>query len=108
MNPGKLRHRLVLSKRTFTQDAAGEQHATWATQATVWGSVEPLSGRELLVAQELQANVSHRVRIRGYGTTEITPDWRVTHLTRTLEIASVIDPEERGAEYEFLCAEKVT
>jgi len=48
---GKLRHRIALQSITTAKNAFGEDIPTWATYSTVWGSVEPLTGRELFNAQ---------------------------------------------------------
>ena len=64
MRAGFLRHRLALKTKTVSRDTFGEEDVTWTTSATVWGSVEPLRGREYMEARQGQADVSHRVVIR--------------------------------------------
>jgi len=105
MRAGQLRHRLTLKSRSVTPDSYGQDITAATTQATVWGSVEPLSGRELLLAQQVQADVTHRVRIRFHDG--VHPKWTVTHDSRDLHVLSVVDVEERGIEMELLCKEAV-
>ena len=50
---GKLRHRLAIQSGTPTQGEYGEVTNAWATDVTVWGSVRPLRGQELVHAQQV-------------------------------------------------------
>lgn len=105
MQAGKLRHRVTIEQRTQTFDANGSPTDTWTAFATVWASVEPLSGRELLNAEQIQPVVSHRVRLRYLSG--VQPEMRVLHDSRALNIESVINKEERNIELELLCSEAV-
>jgi len=105
MQAGKLRHRIELQSNTPTQDSYGEPIASWATDDTVWASIEPLSGRELLRAQEVQAEVTTRIRIR-YSAYAI-PQARVKWGTRYFEIVSIINDRSIDREQELLCVEVV-
>ena len=103
MKAGSLRHRVELQKATYAQDGVGEPIETWATYAKRWAAVEPLSGRELLQAQQVNSEATIRVRLRFVSG--VTQQQRLLHNSRTLEIVSVIDPQERNAELELLCKE---
>jgi len=105
MRAGKLRRRLVIQQATETQGATGEMAVTWGTFATVWGSVEPLRGREFWAAKELQAEVSTRIRIRYLAG--VTPKMQVLDGTRLYWIDAVIDPEMRHIEMQLMCREVV-
>ena len=61
---GALNRRITLQSRSVSQDASGGQINTWADVATIWASIEPLSGRELMAAQAVQSAVSHQITIR--------------------------------------------
>jgi len=110
MKAGKLRHRIELQSNAPTQDSYGEPIASWTTDDTVWASIEPLSGRELLRAQEVHAEVTTRIRVRypgALGASTLTADDRIKHGARIFEIAAVINPDERDRELELLCVEAV-
>ena len=66
MQAGKLRHRVQIQAPTDVRDDHGGNTRTWTTIATVWGSVEPLSGRELFEAQQVHARAAVRIRVRHY------------------------------------------
>ena len=75
MRAGNLRHRVQIQSVTQTRDAFGGHTNAWATDATVWGSVEPLEGKELTEAQAVNARATVRVRIRAYPG--LTPKHRI-------------------------------
>lgn len=104
MNIGALRHRLTFKSTNTTADSFGEvSESPTTTVATVWGSINPLSGRELLQAQQVQAEVTHRVRIRYRSG--LDPSMQIVFGTRTFDIVSIINLEERDREIEILCKE---
>jgi SPP1 family predicted phage head-tail adaptor len=106
MRAGKLRHQVSVQSATDTTDGRGSTTQSWSTVTTVWASVEPISGRELLRGDQVAADVTHRVRLRAPGLT-LTPRHRLLFGSRHLAIDRVINVEERGEEYELLCHEVV-
>ena len=105
MRAGKLRCRLEIQQAIETQGATGEMAVVWSTFATVWGSVEPLRGREFFAAKEQQAQVDTRIRIRYLAG--VTPKMQVLDGTRIFLIYSVIDPESRHQEMQLMAQEIV-
>lgn len=105
MGAGRMDKRVTLQAQTSTRNAIGEPVVAWADVATVWAAVEPLQGREFWAQQQVQSEVTTRVRIRYRAG--ITPDMRVVHQGRVLNIASVIDPQERHDEMQLMCSEGV-
>ena len=105
MRAGKLRHRVVIQEKVVARDGYGEEDVTWTEVDTVWGSVEPLRGREYLEGRQEQADVSHRIRMRYQGS--ITPTMRVSYGSRVFEVLSVLNPVERDISLELMCREAV-
>ena len=103
MQGGKLRHRVELQSTTGTADGYGQVSETWSTYATVWGSVEPLSGAELVHAQQIHEEITVRIRIRYNSSVE--SEHRIVHDSRTFEIIAVLDPAERNIENLLMCRE---
>lgn len=52
MNIGKMDRQIVLQRKTTVKDSIGYPVETWATLATVWADVRPVSGREALGSGE--------------------------------------------------------
>lgn len=105
MQAGKLRHRIELQRNVPTRHGMGEQLDSWAKYATVWASVEPLTGTELLNAQQISAEVTHRVKIRFCS--DVKPEHQVIHNGRTLEIIAVLNIAERRRSQHLMCKEVV-
>jgi SPP1 family predicted phage head-tail adaptor len=102
MRSGRLRHRVTIQRPSVSTNARGQKTTAYDTLATVWAEVKPLMGRELERAQQIHAETRIRVRMRA---TDVTPRDRLIHDDRVLEILSVIDPLERGAELVIDCRE---
>ncbi len=104
MRIGPLRHRVAVQNPAASQDEYGDDSdRTYTTAATVWASVEPLNGRELLNAQQIQAETTHRIRIRY--TTSVTAKSRIAWESRTFEVVSLIDNKEKKRMIELMCQE---
>lgn len=106
MTTGTLRHRIRIEKSVVTRDRFGGEVQDWIPVATVWGSVESLSGGEFEVAKQRHAEVSHTIVIRYRP--DITPSLRVVVKNRWFEILAVINPKERNVWLYLLCKERVT
>ena len=103
MEAGKLRHVVTIQTASESADSFGEPLKTWGSNSTAWASIEPLSGRELLTAQQYFAEATHRVRLRHNSA--VTPSARFAFGSRYLQINSVADVAEKGAELECVCTE---
>jgi SPP1 family predicted phage head-tail adaptor len=88
-----------------TTDANGTITEEWVTFATRWASVEPLEGRELFEAHQVNAEVSHKIRLRWLA--DIVPKMRVKFASRYFTIDSVTNPAERNEELLMMCHEAV-
>jgi SPP1 family predicted phage head-tail adaptor len=105
MRAGRLRHRLVLQSQTETRDAHGAAVIAFTTEATVWGGIEPLSGREYFAQQQIQNEVSVRIVIRFYSG--LDESWRVVNNGKVYSILSVINENERDRMMTLMCSKGV-
>lgn len=103
MRLGPLRHRVTFQARKTGRDEYGQPVEGWDPVVTVWASVEPISGRELLSAQQVQAAVTHRIRCRYQ--TGLAASQRIVFGARYFDIQSLINPMEIGASLEILATE---
>lgn len=96
MESGKLRHPIEIQSATETRDDHGGVVRAWATVATVWGRVRPLTarGREYVTAQQVQAQITHEIEFRWHPT-GVTPRDRMVHRDRVFEVEFVVDMDER-------------
>jgi SPP1 family predicted phage head-tail adaptor len=100
---GLLRHRVTIQQVTEARDTFGGIERTWATLATVWAAVEPLSGREYLAAKQQEAETTTRIRIRYRSG--ITSQMRVIWGEASYEIVSVIPDPTNARELVLMCVE---
>lgn len=105
MRIGPLRKRVAIQSASKTRDDYGEPVLSWSTDTTVWASIESLSGRELVSAQQQHAETTHRVRMRFQPGTTVTAEKRLLFGSRAFEIISVINSKEKKRMLELLCKE---
>ncbi len=103
MRAARLRHRVTIQQPVVAVNGYGERITTWSTVATVWAAVEPLRGREFFDAEQVQAEISHRVIMRYRAGMEST--MRLLYATRVLHIGTIIDVDERHRELQLMCRE---
>jgi len=97
MNPNKLRHRITIQSRSTTPDAYGGQPTTWTDFAVnVAAAIRPLSSRELMAAQAVQAETSHMITIRYRPG--IVAAMRAVYKGRYFNLATPLNTDERNIE----------
>lgn len=107
MQAGKLRHRITIEQPDASEGVGGEELPNYSTFATIWGSVEPLSGSEGLQGRQAGAEVTHRVRIRYHAG--ITSNMRIVWSNRYFNLSQPpINKDERNREMELICREVTT
>ena len=100
---GRLRHRVTIKRRDWVENSMGERKQVWVDHATVWASIEPLRGQEFQIAQQQEAAVTTRIRIRYRG--DIVPSMLVSYQGITFEILHVIHPNFDRRELQLMCRE---
>jgi SPP1 family predicted phage head-tail adaptor len=106
MKSGKLRHRITIQSKVVSRDTFGAETITWRTEKTVWASIEPISGKEYFLAQQVQSEVTHVIKIRYYEG--LRTDWRMLFGSRIFDVKSVINFQEQNVEMILMCREFVT
>lgn len=114
MRAGDLRRRIQFQQRVVTLDTSGQQIANWIDVLTnVPANIEPLSGRELIAAQAVNAEVSHRITVRYHpalANPVTTASMRVIYqaaagVTRYFNLASAMNSDERNRTIEIMANE---
>lgn len=92
-----------------SQDAAGTLTVTYSNVAgdagKIWATIEALTGREFMDAQQLKNTVSHRIRTRYH--TAIVPTSRLTWNSRTFNIVWVQKGDDRERMIDVMCMEVI-
>lgn len=84
MTIGELRERVTFQRRTEAVDSAGSVSLTWATAATVWARMEPVSASRPMVAERPEPRARWRLTIRYRS--DLTSVDRVTWRSRTFDL----------------------
>jgi SPP1 family predicted phage head-tail adaptor len=103
MRSGDLKHRIELQTPSKSQNSFGEWIETFATVATVWAAIIPLTGSKYLAAKQANSDVSGTVYIRYRS--DIVPTMRLKYGNRILKIVSVIITKEKKNQIEILYKE---
>lgn len=112
MRAGELRHRVTIKSTVETDDGHhGFDETTTVVASRAPASVEPLSGRELERAHQIEPRTTHRVRLRYRAG--LKAGQALTFHTaagdREFEIvAPPIDVDERRRELHLMCKENAT
>ena len=94
LNAGRLRHRIDIVTQTGVQDSTGGWSlADTQVFASVWATVEALSGDEQFVAGTQVSKVSHRVVLRYLAG--VTSAMQVRWQGRKFQITDVLNPDGR-------------
>ena len=101
---GKLRHRVSIQSLSETLDSYGEPTSGWATDETVWASIESVSGMEVDIGEGQAGIITHRISMRY--TSNATPKKRLLFGSRVFGIVSVLNHEERNEFLELSCKEE--
>jgi transposase len=67
MNPigaGTLARRIKIQRPSTVKDSLGAPSRTWIDVATVWADIQPLSGREAVIASRISAELTHQITVR--------------------------------------------
>jgi SPP1 family predicted phage head-tail adaptor len=105
MQAGPLRHRVTIETKREDRDAHGGVVEVWEPLTTVWASVSPLQGRELFLAQQVDARLSHRVILRYQP--DLTPTQRLLFKDRPLYPVEVQHVDERNRTTVLLAMENL-
>lgn len=87
-----MKERVTIQTPSESRSPSGETTLSWDTLATLWASVDGLSSRDILQAQQSNVLASHKIRIRYRS--DVTHVCRIVWRNRTMEIASVVPRDD--------------
>jgi SPP1 family predicted phage head-tail adaptor len=97
MQTGKLRHLVIFEAPVVFVDSNGESTEDWVEAFSgqqISAAIEPLSGRELVAAQQVHSRVTTRITVRYRPG--ILPEMRVVHRGVLYNIEAVVPDAESG------------
>jgi len=99
LSAGALRKRITLQQQSPSVDSYGQQSLTWTDVATVWASIEPSVGRELMAAQAVSLEQPTTITIRWqplFASPKAVAAMRVVYNGRIFNLHSVENEAERN------------
>jgi SPP1 family predicted phage head-tail adaptor len=106
MKAGELKRHVTIEKLDGTRDGFGQEIPSWVSFAAgIWCKIEPLTGREIFNAQQVQAEVTHRITMRYLSG--VVAKMRINWNGRIFDIHSVRNLNEQSREIELLALERV-
>jgi SPP1 family predicted phage head-tail adaptor len=93
----RFRHRVTVESQVESIDSNGDHFRAWEYVTTVWAEIKPLSGRELLLAQQVQSQVSTNIVTRYRSDIDAT--CRLKHNGTTFNVLAVIRDPQSGLEW---------
>jgi SPP1 family predicted phage head-tail adaptor len=103
MNAGRLNKRVTIRTNIRTPDGMGGYSETPTDVPDIPASIDPLEGSEQLRAMETGMQRPHRIVMRYREG--MTGAKTLIYSTRTFDIKSVVDPQERHRELHLLADE---
>lgn len=108
MRAGVLRHRILVEQPIRSQNATGEEEILWSVVGKVWGAVEPMSGREQLAANQIEATANTRIIMRWSDVMNgMDATWRLSHQGTVYNIFSITQVNMRRQEIEIMATSGV-
>ena len=88
-----------------TASAGAGASLSWQPLGPLWARIQPLSGRETVIADQIVSQVSHEIWIRHRAGTSASMRFRQD--ARLFDILAVLPAGSRGQWMRCLCREKV-
>lgn len=108
VSAGTLNKRITIQQQSPSVDSYGQQLTTWTDVATVWASIEPSVGRELMAAQAVSLDQPTTITIRwqpAFTSPKAVAAMRVIYHGRIFNLHSVQNESERNAVLTLLASE---
>lgn len=105
MRAGDLRHPVTIMTSTQVADGMGSFTETDSIFARTRAAIWPISANERTKDSKVTMEISHRVRIRYQSG--VLSGMRIIHNSRTLNIVSIVNHDERNIMLDLLCREDV-
>ncbi len=104
MNIGKMNKRITIQTATDAQDSFNSATETWADTVTLWGNINPLSGKEYNANAQTESETTHVITVRYKSG--ITTKNRIKYGSRYFDIENVININESNQWLEMMCTER--
>jgi SPP1 family predicted phage head-tail adaptor len=108
MQAGQLNKTIVLQRRDMQRDSHGAQVPNWSDVAQMRAAIVPLSGRQALVAQAFNAQLTHQILVRythRFADPLELPKMRIVWGTRIFNIHAAMNEDESNRQVTLMVFE---
>ena len=90
---GDLTHRYILERRDEVPDGFGGHYVEWRSEGAIWGAPRVLRAFDTVRAAQIEEELALAITVRF--RTALAAGWRLRRGSRTFEIVTVRDPDQR-------------
>jgi len=101
MRAGRRNKKIQIRGFVQAKDEFGQPVKTPFTVATVWASINPLTGRETWIAEKYSAELDTKIEIRW--RTDIREDYHIKHGKSFYKIEYIVNPEMANRDLIIAC-----
>jgi SPP1 family predicted phage head-tail adaptor len=100
---------VTIERRIDTSDNQGGKVRQWVPFVQTRASIDSLSGEEQLQAGQLEARMTHKLRIRYWSAMTVNTgvQMRVRYGARVFSVTSITNEEEANVWLDLMCHEDV-
>lgn len=89
MNPGELKHKVIIQRQVDEEDEKDISHCTWIDLKTVWCAINNLYGREYWTAKQYKAENTVQFIIRYGACNDLSAKDRISWNGKLFNISSI-------------------
>lgn len=111
VDAGMLRRRVRLQRPVMVKDTLGAPTHQWVEVATVWADLQPLSGREAVIAGRISAEISHQITVRYqqiFDNPGQVAQMRALYGQRIFNIHAALQEDDKRAKVILLASEGIS
>ena len=108
ISAGMLTRRIKIQRPSTIKDRFGSPFRSWLDVATVWADIQPLSGKEAVIANRISAELSHQIIVRYqslFDNPQQVAQMRVLYKARIFNIHSALNEDEKRTQIILLASE---
>ncbi len=108
ISAGMLSRRIKVQRPSTIKDSLGAPCRTWLDVATVWADIQPLSGKEAVIANRISAELTHQITVRYqpvFDNPQQVAQMRVLYKSRIFNIHSALNEDEKRTQIILLVSE---
>lgn len=99
MKTKKLRHKVLIQRKEKSRSPTGAIIYDWIDVTSAWAEVEPLSAKELFLAQAAQSETTAKITVRYNKNINIDATMRILYREKIYNISGVISDNASGLDY---------